>query len=424
MTANDFHVAIIGGGLGGLSLAQGLKKAGIRFTVFERDTSPTSRPQGYRIHIDPQGSRALHQSLPEPLWRVFVATGGQFAQGFTVMTEQMQELIRFRADMRKVDPIAQHRSISRIHLRRILLAGLEDAVHFNRRFLSYEETPQGRIAIFFEDGSRAEADLLVGADGIHSRVRRQYLPGNDPVETGVVGIGGKIPLSGRAMELLPRQTLDGPIMVLPPSPFSLFMALWKPAPASEEHLRLLGGEVPQDDEPYLIFSLGGRFDRFGFESANPSLPAESLRQAMREAMTGWHPHLSALADCVDEGEFGVFPVRTSRPIPAWASSRVTLLGDAIHSMTPYRGIGGNIALKDAALLGSHLAAVQSGQRNLGDAVAAYENSMRKYAFAAVADSRKAMQMANGAKHPVFFPAAKLTMRFVNKVMQWRGVPAQ
>ncbi len=423
MTGQSFHVAIIGGGLGGLCLAQSLRKSGIRFTVFERDVSPSSRPQGYRIHIDPQGSLALHQALPEPLWQIFVATGGQFAQGFTVMTEQMRELISVRADLRKIDRIAQHRSISRIHLRRVLLAGIEDAVQFNKRFLRYEETQQGKIAVFFEDGSSAEADLLVAADGIHSRVRRQYLPDADPVETGVVGIGGRIPLNGRAMQLLPRQVFDGPIMVLPSSPFSLFMALWKPAPEAQEHLKLLGGEFAQDDEPYLIFSLGGKLERFGFESSSQALPAETLRQAMRMAMTGWHPNLCALADCVDEAEFGLFPVRTSHPIPAWKSSRVTLLGDAIHSMTPYRGIGGNIALKDAALLSSQLAEVQSGQKSLLDAVAAYENSMRTYAFAAVADSRKAMEMANGAKHPVLFPAAKLAMRSINGILRWKRAAA-
>ncbi len=339
------------------------------------------------------------------------------------MTEQMRELISVHAEKRRVDPIAQHRSISRIHLRRVLLAGIQDAVQFNRRFLRYEEMPQGKIAVFFEDGSSVEADLLVAADGIHSRVRRQYLPDADPVETGVVGIGGKIPLHGEAMQRLPRQVFDGPIMVLPSSPFSLFMALWKPAPEAQEHLKLLGGESAQDDEPYLIFSLGGKRERFGIESGHPALPADTLRQAMRMAMTGWHPNLCALADCVDESELGLFPVRTSRPIPAWKSSRITLLGDAIHSMTPYRGIGGNIALKDAAWLGSQLARVQSGQTGLQDAVTAYENSMRTYAFAAVADSRKAMEMANGARHPLLFPAAKLAMRSVHHILRWKRAAA-
>ena len=60
-----FHVAIIGGGMGGLCLANGLKKAGISVAVYERDQSPESRTQGYRIHIDPQGSTALHECLPQ-----------------------------------------------------------------------------------------------------------------------------------------------------------------------------------------------------------------------------------------------------------------------------------------------------------------------------------------------------------------------
>jgi len=82
-------VAIIGGGLGGLCLANGLKKAGISVTVYERDQSPESRPQGYRIHIDPQGSTALHQCLPSHLWDLFASTGGDFSQGFSIVTEQL-----------------------------------------------------------------------------------------------------------------------------------------------------------------------------------------------------------------------------------------------------------------------------------------------------------------------------------------------
>ena len=66
------HVVIVGGGIGGLCLAQGLKRAGVSFAVYERDKSPTAREQGYRVHIDPTGSRALHECLPPALWRLFV----------------------------------------------------------------------------------------------------------------------------------------------------------------------------------------------------------------------------------------------------------------------------------------------------------------------------------------------------------------
>ena len=82
-TTAPFHVLIIGGGLGGLCLAQGLKKVGIQVDVYERDHSANSRLQGYRIHIDPDGSTALHECLPKELWELFDSTGSDFSGRFT-----------------------------------------------------------------------------------------------------------------------------------------------------------------------------------------------------------------------------------------------------------------------------------------------------------------------------------------------------
>ena len=227
MKNRAFQVAIIGGGMGGLCLANGLKKAGISVAVYERDHSPDSRPQGYRIHIDPQGSTALHECLPQHLWDLFCSTGGSFSHGFSIVTQQLHELLSLGRTSGAGDNIAQHRSISRITLRRILLAGLEHDVQFNKRFLRYEETPQGVVRAHFEDGSSAPADLLVAADGVNSAVRKQYLPHADPTDTGVVGIGGTIPLTDGVMALAPHLLLDGPVMVVPPTPCSMFMAMWK-----------------------------------------------------------------------------------------------------------------------------------------------------------------------------------------------------
>ena len=225
MKNRAFQVAIIGGGMGGLCLANGLKKAGISVAVYERDQSPDSRPQGYRIHIDPQGSTALHECLPQHLWDLFCSTGGDFSQGFSIVTQQLHELLNLaRSQARSQariggtgDTIARHRSISRITLRRILLAGLEQDVQFNKRFLRYEETSDGAIRAHFEDGSSAQADLLVAADGVNSGVRKQYLPHAEPTDTGVVGIGGTIPLTDGVMALAPHLLLDGPVMVVPPT---------------------------------------------------------------------------------------------------------------------------------------------------------------------------------------------------------------
>jgi hypothetical protein len=94
-----------------------LKKAGISVAVYERDQSPDARPQGYRIHIDPQGSTALHACLPQHLWDLFGSTGGDFSRGFSIVTEQLHELLNLARSQTGMggagDTIARHRSIRR-----------------------------------------------------------------------------------------------------------------------------------------------------------------------------------------------------------------------------------------------------------------------------------------------------------------------
>jgi glycine/D-amino acid oxidase-like deaminating enzyme len=129
-----FHVAIIGAGIGGLCLAQNLKKAGISVVVYERDESRTARLQGYRIHIDPDGSRALYESLPPRLWEIFLATCGKVGRGgISFATEQLKELLFVGVEdivgTRLDDPVDSHKSVSRFTLCQVLLTGLEDVVH-------------------------------------------------------------------------------------------------------------------------------------------------------------------------------------------------------------------------------------------------------------------------------------------------------
>ncbi len=434
MKNRAFHVAIIGGGMGGLCLANGLKKAGISVAVYERDQSPESRPQGYRIHVDPQGSTALHECLPQHLWDLFCSTGGDFSRGFSIVTQQLHELLNLaRSQARSQtkigateDTVARHRSISRITLRRILLAGLEHDVHFNKRFLRYEETSNGAIMTHFEDGSSAQADLLVAADGVNSGVRKQYLPHAEPIDTGVVGIGATIPLTDGVMALAPHLLLDGPVMVVPPTACSMFMAMWKRSGEAGQTLRRLGIEGPlPGDEDYLILALGGRPDFFGLDNQAASITGSRLKDALRRTVAGWHPSLRKLVEMIDEQQVFLNHVRSAPPPVPWESTQITLLGDAIHSMTPYRGVGGNIALKDAALLSSQLLQAHRGEKLLLHAIAEYEASMREYAFAAVADSLKAMKQFTGEKKYPAFSIFKTGMRVVNAMPKLKSklIPA-
>src|SRR6266567_4700118 len=216
MTAQSFHVIIIGGGIGGLCLAQKLKQADISVAVYERDQSRTSRLQGYRIHINPNGSRALYESLPPRLYEIF-------------LTEKLEELLFIGIDdlstASKHNAVDSHKSVSRFTLRQVLLAGLEEIVHFNKQFTRYEETPDGKSEVFFEDGTSTICDVLVGADGSNSRVRKQFLPQGQRIDTGFCAIQGKTLLTDEVRHLLPQRLFVGPASVIGPNGYSMFIAV-------------------------------------------------------------------------------------------------------------------------------------------------------------------------------------------------------
>jgi 2-polyprenyl-6-methoxyphenol hydroxylase-like FAD-dependent oxidoreductase len=150
--SKPFHVLIIGGGVGGLTLAQGLKRIGVSAAVYERDRTPTDRLQGYRVHISPTGSSGLHECLAPESFDIFDRTCGSPNNAVRFFTEQMGELLSFERELvQPTDPIACHRSASRITLRQVLLSGL-DNVQFGKTFSRYEERDD-QIVAHFEDGS-------------------------------------------------------------------------------------------------------------------------------------------------------------------------------------------------------------------------------------------------------------------------------
>ena len=93
MTSTSPRVLVIGAGTGGLALAHGLVRAGIDVQVFERDAVRTDGLHGYRVGIDPDGSRALHALLPPELYDTFVATCARAPRWFNMLTEQLREVL-------------------------------------------------------------------------------------------------------------------------------------------------------------------------------------------------------------------------------------------------------------------------------------------------------------------------------------------
>ncbi|MDP9372288.1 MAG: FAD-dependent monooxygenase [Chloroflexota bacterium] len=405
MAGAPFHVLIIGGGIGGLCLAQGLQRAGVSAAVYERDRTRADRLQGYRIHINPAGSRALHACLPPDLYETFVATCGKSGDGFTFLTEQLEELLFIGADGAGAapDPVESHKSVSRITLRQVLLAGLGDMVRFDKTFTRYEEAPDGRITARFADGTAANGDVLVAADGANSRVRRQFLPHAERVDTGVLAIAGKVALTDETRALLPPKLFVGPASVVAPRGYSMFIAVQEFRREAGVAVGAIGGDddsaalhpglLFDNTADYVMWSLAARREKFGVAGDPEALDGCALRDVTLGIIEGWHPRLRRLVRATDPTTIAPIPIRTSVPIAPWVTRRVTLLGDAIHSMTPFRGIGANTALRDAALLCRNLVAAHRSERPLLEAIHDYEAEMIEYGFDAVRGSKRACEQA-------------------------------
>jgi 2-polyprenyl-6-methoxyphenol hydroxylase-like FAD-dependent oxidoreductase len=137
------HVLIIGGGIGGLCLAQGLRRRGVSVAVYERDRTPDARLQGYRLSIEPPGSAALHDCLPPELLQILVATSGDQGERMGVFDEQLRQLMQEDAKPDRADPASGSHAVSRVTFRQVMLAGLDDAVHFGQEFTHYVQAGDG-----------------------------------------------------------------------------------------------------------------------------------------------------------------------------------------------------------------------------------------------------------------------------------------
>lgn len=205
---SDLHVIIAGGGLGGLALAQGLQRAGIGVAVHEKDPTAGFRNQGYRIRINSDGITALKAVLTARAYEVFAATAGTPGPRMDTFDHQLNLLHAQELPPVPNLPGGGNLAVNRMTLRQILLAGLDEVVHYGARLTHYETNPSGSVTAHFADGTSATGDVLIGADGVNSAVRKQYLPEAQVVDAGLRLLYGKVPLAGdEARALVPPELL-------------------------------------------------------------------------------------------------------------------------------------------------------------------------------------------------------------------------
>ncbi|MDR3447986.1 MULTISPECIES: NAD(P)/FAD-dependent oxidoreductase [unclassified Dyella] len=386
MRADALRVAIVGVGPGGLCLAQGLKKRGIPFDVFERDQAANSRTQGYRIRIDYTGQNALAACLPSASYSLFQRTCALPAVGVNLLDAQLKDVSgRWASAWRKTPSDADDadRCAHRQTMREVLMHGIEPHVQFGRAFSHYEEG-RDSVTLHFTDGSTSDADVLVGSDGIHSAVRGQRLPGHDPIDTGSLCIYGKAcPEQMRATS--GAEALRGKTSIVFADGVSVIMDAMSFDPSAFESPE--GGVKLTRVDDYFYWAIIGTRAAFGLaDGASLSLGREDIKALVGRAAGPWAYPLRAVFECSDEGSMAIASVHSAASLPLWEAGRVTLLGDAIHAMSPAGGLGANTALRDANVLAECLADSCAGGVSVLSGIGRYEAAMRSYGTSALAAS--------------------------------------
>eukprot|EP00160_Parvularia_atlantis_P021235 Unigene9116_Nuclearia_a/m.27878 Unigene9116_Nuclearia_a/g.27878 ORF Unigene9116_Nuclearia_a/g.27878 Unigene9116_Nuclearia_a/m.27878 type:complete len:424 (-) Unigene9116_Nuclearia_a:28-1299(-) len=363
-------VAIIGGGLGGLVLAHALRRANVPAVVYERDASATARDQGYQIGLAEPGLAALDRIMFPALRELLAAEASDpdFAlRGFTMLTGRLGVLMQLRLGFSE-----RAMGVNRWRLREVLAQGPPDApldIRWNKRFVRYEEVPDldgyGRrgVRVHFEDGTTAEADVVVGADGAKSPVRAQRSPQLHLEETHVVNVGGITPYPAPdvapVLRSLPRNSM---MRALGSNGSSLLLIPWR-APTGER--KLLWSLTQADDVP-------GALEAATDTSSTEATLSFCLRQLDKG---GYHDELrKAVAQSEHSNilrDARLLSVMVPPDVnPLGQTTRVTLLGDAAHAMTTHMGLGANTAMQDAIDLADALR-----RDDWSEALAAYETTM-------------------------------------------------
>jgi 2-polyprenyl-6-methoxyphenol hydroxylase-like FAD-dependent oxidoreductase len=358
-------VIIAGAGLGGLCLAHGLRQGGVEVQVLERRPSPADQPASYGIHLNGPGLRALRACLPAANWERLDDAAVPAPDVVRFWGQRLRTLAVIDHEVPGADPELHRRAVSRDALRDALLHGLNtrtvndaDVVQWGRAVTGYDHDPGGRLRVRCADGSEVTGDLLVGADGSNSRVRAQRLPGLDRLELGILNIAGRVPLTPELAGQLPAALTDGSVNnVVPAGPGWMFVSTWRidTAPTSLDRTGLDRGAAG------FFLAWAWAADRASYPADVDAFTPERLRDLVANRIAGWAPPLRGLVAATDPGTVAPVGLRSMPALTAWPPSDVTLLGDAIHNMTPMAGIGANTALRDADGLPPGPARPQAGR---------------------------------------------------------------
>ncbi|KAH6991151.1 hypothetical protein BKA56DRAFT_512132 [Ilyonectria sp. MPI-CAGE-AT-0026] len=324
-----FEVAIAGGGIAGLITAIALlKHPGVSVQIYER--AKEFKEIGASIGLGPNGLRSLEKLGVENAFSEDVCARQESAWPMIYRHWKTEEIIDH--DVHKTVEEKRHFTarFHRAHLHQALLENIpKDLIHLNKKTVDVTTNPDKGATLYFEDGTTAEADICIGADGIHSNVRKTFVPTHTLHWTG-----------------------------------------WVALRATFEASRLKDLDYPKDaahwighDRNFFHSHLGkGLFTTVGGFHADPSDPNAQGHDAkwddlgsldeFKKLYKDWNPTVRAFIEA--SPYVRLFPNFAGSALETWSfDSRVTLVGDAAHTHGGAFAAGGSLAIDDAYAL--HLA---------------------------------------------------------------------
>jgi len=336
-------IGIVGGGVGGLAVAIALRQNGHKVTVFEQ-AKGFSRV-GADINLTPNVVRAIdglgaggaiRRTGARPTFRI----SRDWDTGHETSRLGMGDTAEREYGAPQIT----------IHRADILAALAEqfplEHIQFDKRIESLRQDDAG-VTLAFDDGGSASFDVVIGADGIHSRVRTALFGEERPRFTGVVSFRSVVPTE--RVKHVPE--------------IEAFTKWWGPNPQSQ----IVTFPLNQGRETFI-------FATTGQESwTNESWTSEGDVNELRGFYKDFHPDARALLDACDTTLKSALYER--EPLAQWSQGTVTLLGDACHPMLPFMAQGAGMAIEDAVVLGRALAGVFS-RGEAAQALVCYENARK------------------------------------------------